>query len=60
MMTMGRPLKLGGNAWKYLVESVTAEVGEVRLGADSARYYASAGTPPGRFLGKGLDGPRGV
>ena len=26
------------------------------IGADAARYYASAGTPPGRFLGRGLDG----
>ncbi len=56
MLTMGKPLKMGGTAWKYLVESVSAEVGEVRLGADSARYYAAKGTPPGRFLGRGLDG----
>ena len=53
MLTMGRPLKLGGSAWQYLVDAVAGEVGQ---GADSARYYASAGTPPGRFLGRGLDG----
>ncbi len=53
MLTMGRPLKMGGNAWSYLVESVA---GELAQGADAARYYAGAGTPPGRFLGRGLDG----
>ncbi|HZT66199.1 MAG TPA: MobF family relaxase [Acidimicrobiales bacterium] len=53
---MGRPLKMGGNAWQYLIESVTPDAGEIRLGADSARYYAAPGTPPGRFCGRGLDG----
>jgi hypothetical protein len=53
MLTMGRPLKMGGNAWSYLVDSVA---GELAQGADAARYYAGAGTPPGRFLGRGLDG----
>jgi hypothetical protein len=46
-------LKMGGNAWAYLVDAVAGEVGQ---GADAARYYASAGTPPGRFLGRRLDG----
>ena len=53
VLTMGRPLKMGGNAWAYLVDAVAGEVGVV---ADAARYYASAGTPPGMFLGRGLDG----
>ena len=53
VLTMGRPLKMGGSAWAYLVDAVAGEVGQ---GADAARYYASAGTPPGRFLGRGLDG----
>ncbi len=52
MLTMGRPLKMGGNAWAYLVDAVAGEVGQ---GADAASYYASAGTPPGRFLGRGLE-----
>lgn len=47
---------MGGNAWTYLTESVTPEVGEIPLGSDSARYYSAPGTPPGRFLGRGLDG----
>jgi hypothetical protein len=44
---------MGGNAWAYLVDSVA---GELAQGADVARYYAGEGTPPGRFLGRGLDG----
>lgn len=55
-MTMGKPLKMGGNGWKYLTDSVTPEAGEIALGSDSARYYAAPGTPPGRFLGRGLEG----
>ena len=53
MLTMGRPLKMGGNAWAYLVDAVAGEVGQ---GADPSRYYVGKGTPPGRFLGRGLDG----
>ena len=47
---------MGGNGWTYLTESVTPDAGEITLGSDSARYYAAPGTPPGRFLGRGLDG----
>jgi hypothetical protein len=53
MLTMGRPLKMGGNAWQYLTDSVA---GAAEPGADTAGYYAAKGTPPGRFLGRGLDG----
>ncbi len=53
MLTMGRPLKMGGNAWQYLTDSVA---GAAELGADAAAYYAAKGTPPGRFLGRGLGG----
>ena len=53
MLTMGRPLKMGGNAWQYLTDSVA---GAAELGADAAGYYAAKGTPPGRFLGRGLEG----
>jgi conjugative relaxase-like TrwC/TraI family protein len=61
MLTIGRPLKMGGNAWQYLTDSVA---GVAELGADAAAYYAAQGTPPGRFLGRGLEGlgpgPRSV
>jgi conjugative relaxase-like TrwC/TraI family protein len=53
VLTMGKPLKLGGSAWQYLVDNVARGVGE---GADAPSYYAGKGTPPGRFLGKGLAG----
>ena len=53
MLTMGRPLKMGGNAWQYLTYCVA---GAAELGADAAGYYSAKGTPPGRFLGRGLDG----
>jgi hypothetical protein len=48
---MGKPLKVGGSAGQYLVDNVTCGVGE---GAKAASYYAGAGTPPGKFVGKGL------
>jgi conjugative relaxase-like TrwC/TraI family protein len=54
VMTMGKPLKMGGNGWKYLTDSVAPAVGEIPQGPDSARYYAAPGTPPGRFLGRAL------
>jgi conjugative relaxase-like TrwC/TraI family protein len=50
---MGKPLKVGGTAWQYLVDNVACGVGE---GANAASYYAGNGTPPGKFLGKGLAG----
>ena len=53
MLTMGKPLKVGGTAWAYLVDSVS---GELAQGAEAARYYGGQGTPPGKFVGKGLVG----
>jgi conjugative relaxase-like TrwC/TraI family protein len=53
VLTMGKPLKVGGTAWAYLVDSVS---GELAQGTDAARYYAGQGTPPGKFVGKGLVG----
>src|ERR1035441_2324748 len=50
MLTMGRPLKMGGNAWQYLTDSVA---GAAELGADTAGHYAAKGTPPGRGRGHG-------
>ncbi len=53
MLTMSWPLKMGGNAWRYLTDSVA---GAAELGVEAAGYYAAQGTPPGRFLGRGLEG----
>ena len=57
-----RRVSLGGG-FRYLMESVAAGDTGVRPTAGLASYYASTGTPPGRFLGAGLaglDGGRGV
>ena len=53
MLTMGKPLKVGGTAWQYLVDNVGCGVGE---GAKAPSYYAGPGTPPGKFVGRGLAG----
>jgi conjugative relaxase-like TrwC/TraI family protein len=50
---MGRPLKVGGSAWRYLVDNVACGSGE---GANVPSYYSARGTPPGKFVGKGLAG----
>jgi hypothetical protein len=53
VLTMGKPLKVGGTAWQYLVDNVGCGVGE---GAKAPSYYAGQGTPPGRFVGRRLTG----
>ena len=40
----------------YLIESVTDGPGQEHAHFDGTRYYTNAGTPPGRWLGGGLDG----
>ena len=44
----------GADAWRYLMESVTDGQGDLRESAAITRYFADAGTPPGRWLGSGL------
>ena len=43
-----------GDGFRYLMESVAAGDTGVRPADGLAAYYASSGTPPGRFLGEGL------
>ena len=40
----------------YLIESVADGPGQEHAHYDGTRYYTNAGTPPGRWLGGGLDG----
>ena len=40
----------------YLIESVADGPGQEHVHFDGTRYYTQAGTPPGRWLGSGLDG----
>jgi len=43
-----------GDGYKYLLRTVAAADGERPLSTPLTRYYAEAGTPPGRWLGTGL------
>lgn len=57
-----RRISLGGG-YRYLMESVAVGDGDAERSSSLSRYYASSGTPPGVFLGAGLndlDGGRGV
>lgn len=52
-----------GEGLAYLMSTVARGDGAVDLSCPLTRYYAEAGTPPGRFIGGGLkhvDGGRGV
>ncbi|WP_315072282.1 MobF family relaxase [Actinomyces massiliensis] len=40
----------------YLIESVADGPGQEHAHFDGTRYYTNAGTPPGRWLGGGLEG----
>lgn len=40
----------------YLIESVADGPGQEHAHFDGTRYYTNAGTPPGRWVGSGLDG----
>lgn len=40
----------------YLIESVADGPGQEHAHFDGTRYYTNAGTPPGRWLGAGLEG----
>ncbi|WP_345803371.1 MobF family relaxase [Microbacterium sp. AZCO] len=48
-----------GDGYKYLLRTVAAADGERPLSSPLTRYYAEAGTPPGRWLGSGLPGLAG-
>ncbi|QKJ21109.1 MobF family relaxase [Microbacterium hominis] len=43
-----------GDGYKYLLRTVAAADGDRPLSTPLSRYYAEAGTPPGRWLGSGL------
>ena len=44
-----------GDGYKYLLRSVASADGERALSTPLTRYYAEQGTPPGRWMGSGLD-----
>ncbi|WP_456299382.1 MobF family relaxase [Microbacterium schleiferi] len=43
-----------GDGYKYLLRTVASADGDRPLSTPLTRYYAEAGTPPGRWLGSGL------
>lgn len=43
-----------GDGYKYLLRTVAAGDGDRSLSTPLTRYYAGAGTPPGRWLGSGV------
>jgi conjugative relaxase-like TrwC/TraI family protein len=55
-MTMSiRRMSLGAG-YRYLMSSVARADGSGHTASALTRYYAESGTPPGRFLGRGLAG----
>jgi conjugative relaxase-like TrwC/TraI family protein len=58
-MTMSiRRMSLGAG-YRYLMSSVARADGSGHSASALTRYYAESGTPPGRFLGRGLAGLNG-
>lgn len=53
-MTVSMRVMSAGDGYKYLLRSVAAADGDRSLSTPLTRYYAEAGTPPGRWLGSGL------
>src|SRR4051812_17585922 len=52
--TVSMRVMTAGNGYKYLLRTVAAGDGERSLSTSLTRYYAEAGTPPGRWIGSGL------
>jgi conjugative relaxase-like TrwC/TraI family protein len=48
-----------GAGYRYLMSSVARADGSGHAASALTRYYAESGTPPGRFLGRGLAGLNG-
>ncbi len=55
-MSVSMRVMSAGDGYKYLLHTVAAADGERPLSTPLTRYYAEAGTPPGRWLGSGLPG----
>lgn len=53
-MTVSMRVMHAGDGYRYLLRSVAAGDGNRALSMPLTRYYAEAGTPPGRWLGSGL------
>ena len=53
-MTVSMRVMSAGNGYQYLLRSVVTGDGARLVSTPMTRYYAEAGTPPGRWMGSGL------
>lgn len=53
-MTVSMRVMSAGDGYKYLLKTISAADGDRSLSTPLTRYYAEAGTPPGRWLGAGV------
>jgi hypothetical protein len=53
-MTVSMRVMSAGDGYKYLLKTVAAADGDRPLSTPLTRYYIEEGTPPGRWLGKGV------
>ena len=53
-MTVAMRVMSAGKGYQYLLRSVAAGDGNRALSTPLTRYYAEAGTPPGRWMGTGV------
>ncbi|MDQ0375961.1 MobF family relaxase [Cellulomonas humilata] len=56
---MSMCVRYGGDSYTYLVDSVAKDHGRAEPGSPMTRYYSAHGTPPGTWLGTGLQGLQG-
>lgn len=52
--TVSMRVMSAGDGYTYLLRTVAAGDGDRSLSTPLTRYYAEAGTPPGRWLGSGV------
>ena len=53
-VTVSMRVMSAGHGYKYLLKSVVHGDGDLTATDALTRYYANPGTPPGRWLGKGV------
>ena len=53
-MTVSMRVMSAGDGYKYLLKTVVAADGDRPLSTPLTRYFIEEGTPPGRWLGKGV------
>lgn len=58
-MTVSIRVMTAGQGYRYLLESVVVGDGDRDAATALTRYYSEAGTPPGRWLGRGVAGLTG-